>query len=340
MIRLPHARIYGTLGRLLLAVATILTLAQASAQPASAAVQIDIPGPIGSGIFGSSVTALPNGNFVVLDSKMSSEGKTRLGAVYLYDGKTGTMISQLTGENANDQVGSGGVVVLANSNFVVISPFWNRPVGGSLLQSAGAVTWVNGRAGLNGLVSVSNSLVGSSLDDVVGSANVQNLPNGNYVVMSSAWDNGAIVDAGAVTWGNGATGTAGDVSPSNSLVGSTPGDALGYGGVTALTNGNYVVSSPFWDDASVVDAGAVTWGNGTTGVVGYVSFATSLIGGTNYDNISSGGVTALSNGNFVVCSPYWSSSQANSAGAVTLGNGAVHILGIVSASNSLVGGSV
>tara|TARA_R110002167_G_scaffold280723_1_gene486264 strand:+ start:3028 stop:3408 length:381 start_codon:yes stop_codon:yes gene_type:complete len=35
--------------------------------------------------------------------------------------------------------------------------------------------------------------------------------------------------------------------------------------VTALTNGNYVVRSPFWDYRAVAGAGAVTFGNGTTG---------------------------------------------------------------------------
>ena len=29
--------------------------------------------------------------------------------------------------------------------------------------------------------------------------------------------------------------------------------------MTALTNGNYVVGSPYWDNGAVADAGAVTW---------------------------------------------------------------------------------
>jgi hypothetical protein len=48
--------------------------------------------------------------------------------------------------------------------------------------------------------------------------------------------------------------------------------------VTALTNGNYVVRSPIWDNGSVVNAGAVTWGDGATGVTGLVSVFNSLLG--------------------------------------------------------------
>ena len=36
----------------------------------------------------------------------------------------------------------------------------------------------------------------------------------------------------------------------NSLVGSTAGIRSATGGVTALTNGNYVVGSPYWDNGA------------------------------------------------------------------------------------------
>ena len=136
------------------------------------------------------------------------------------------------------------------------------------------------------------------------------LSNGNYVVRSPFWDNGVTADAGAVTWGSGTTGVAGAVSAANSLVGSTASDAdwlgwrdcaeqrqlrgaqyllgqrrhrrrrgghlgewdqrrrrpgvssqqpggqhasdqVGFYGVTALSNGNYVVSSPNWDNGAI-----------------------------------------------------------------------------------------
>jgi hypothetical protein len=74
-----------------------------------------------------------------------------------------------------------------------------------------------------------------------------------------------VVDAGAVTWENGIGGITGVVSALNSLVGTTASDQVGYGGVTALSNGNYVVRSPAWDNGPVVSAGAVTWGVGLAG---------------------------------------------------------------------------
>ena len=49
---------------------------------------------------------------------------------------------------------------------------------------------------------------------------LQALSNGNYVVSSQDWDNGAILNAGAVTWGDGTSGITGTVTVTNSLVGS------------------------------------------------------------------------------------------------------------------------
>ncbi len=53
--------------------------------------------------------------------------------------------------------------------------------------------------------------------------------------------------------------------------------------MTALTNGNYVVASPNWDNGPIVDAGAVTWGDGTTGITGPVTTTNSLHGTTAGD---------------------------------------------------------
>src|SRR5262249_26317451 len=59
----------------------------------------------------------------------------------------------------------------------------------------------------------------------------------------------------------------------------------GYSGVVALSNGNYVVNSPNWDNGAASDAGAVTWGSGTTGVSGVVSSANSLVGNSAYSGL-------------------------------------------------------
>jgi hypothetical protein len=300
---------------------------------AARGAQTDIIGPPGSGQFGSNVVHLPNGNFVVADPNYSiPAGAAMVGAVYLYN-PSGTIISTLTGSTANDQVGGGGVVVLSNGNYVVISLGWDN----GAVSNAGAVTWGNGTSGVSGTVSAANSLVGSTSNDTVGISGVTTLSNGNYVVISTSWDNGAATNAGAVTWGNGATGVSGTVSAANSLVGGTTNDTVGSGGVTALNNGNYVVRSQLWDNGTATNAGAVTWGNGTTGVSGAVSAANSLVGSTSNDAVGIAGVTELSNGNYVVNSPNWDNGAVVNAGAVTWGNGTSGVSGAVSAANSLVG---
>ena len=397
--------------------------------------QFDITGPAGSS-FGTSVTVLPNGNFVVTDPGYDAPGPiTNVGAVYLYDGVTFAVISTLTGSTANDQVGSESVTVLSNGNYVVRSISWNSTRGAvtwgsgtsgvtgavsaanSLVGttpgdhvgisvtpltngnyvvrntawngSRGAVTWGSGTTGIAGAVSAANSLVGSAAYDQVGSAGVSVLDNGNYVVRSPFWHNGAVTDAGAatlgsgtsgitgavsaanslvgttagdqvgaglsvlangnyilfskswnglrgaVTWGSGTTAVTGAVSAANSLVGRTASDQIGYG-LTLLANGNYVVRSPYWDNGAVTDVGAATWGSGTTGVTGAVLAANSLVGTTAGDNVGSG-VGALANGNYVVSSQYWDNGALANAGAVTWGSGTTGMTGAVSAANSLVG---
>jgi hypothetical protein len=294
--------------------------------PGARAAQFDLPTPDCSGAFGSNVTVLPNGNFVVTDPAYHASGPILdAGAVYLYDGVTLTVISILTGSTANDLVGSGGVRVLSNGNFVVISTNWN---GGR-----GAVTWGNGTTGVTGTVSSSNSLVGSAAGDQIGSPGVTALNNGNYVVTSTNWNGGR----GAATWGNGTTGVTGVVSSANSLVGSTAGDQIGKHGVTALNNGNYVVRSLFWNNSGVANAGAATWGSGTAGVKGAVSSANSLVGSTANDEVGLSGVTALNNGNYVVCSYQWANGAVAQVGAVTWGSGTSGVKGTISSANSLIG---
>ena len=313
-----------------------------AAVPAFAATQTDIPGPAGSGAFGTSVTVLPNGNFVVTDPTYSiPAGAASVGAVYLYDGATLSIISTLTGSTANDSVGNGGITVLTNGNFVVSSSSWNNGAA----TSAGAATWGSATAGVNGAVTASNSLIGGSSNDSIGSAGgITALSNGNFVVNSSNWTNpvGPVSTVGAVTWCNGNGGTVGLVSVSNSLAGGTTNDAVGIGGVKALTNGNYVVASTSWTNpaGSLSNAGAATWGNGSGGTVGLVTSSNSLVGGTANDQVGSL-VKALTNGNYVVASVNLTNPTGPTAyaGAATWGNGTGGTVGLVTSSNSLIGGT-
>jgi uncharacterized protein DUF5650/carboxypeptidase family protein/uncharacterized protein DUF4214 len=339
--RFPVTRFPFLHGRQFLSVACLIFL-MLSFNPAKAS-QTDIAGPVNSGAFGTTVTLLPNGNIVVTDPTF---GATDVGAVYLYSGATLALISTLTGSTANDQVGFDGITVLTNGNYVVRSHFWDNPTGPA--ADAGAVTWCSAATGCSGTVSSGNSLIGGTLNDLVGQDSVTALTNGNYVVRSQLWNNptGPVADAGAATWVNGATGLpVGLVAPGNSLIGGTAFNLVGNAPVTALTNGNYVVGSALWDKPApgpITNAGAVTWCDGTTFTSAVVASGNSLIGGTMNDNVGSGGATALTNGNYVVRSTSWdnTSPAAADAGAVTWGNGLGGTVGPVNSGNSLVGGTL
>ncbi len=349
----------------------------------AAAGQIDIAGPAGSGQFGATVTVLPNGNFVVSDPIYNAPGPiAAVGRLYLYNGKTLALINTMTGTAANDLIGRGGVTVLANGDFVVVSPDWNNSIGAvtrcsatsgcpatisaanSLVGSAGtpgvgaaaqalpngnyvvlswnwnnaigAATWCSGTSSCVGAVSTANSLVGSTSGDMVGAYSIFVLANGNYVVQSAFWNNGAATYAGAVTPCSGTAACTGTVSAANSLVGSTSSDLIGEYGITVLTNGGYVVNSPYWNNGAISDAGAATFCNATSGCIGTISATNSLIGSTADDHV---GITsfALNNGNYVTATPDWHNGALVNAGAATFGNGTTGRVGPITSANSLVG---
>ncbi len=286
----------------------------------------DVPGP-------SQVTPLANGNYVV-ESGCWTDGVTpAIGAVTWANGLKPThgrvsVNNSLVGTVENERLGFFGVKPLRNGNFVVLNTAWKN--------GRGAATWVSGTVGLSGVISAQNSLVGSASGDAVGFTATA-LSDGNYVIASPYWSHADTANVGAVTWANGATGLSGQVSASNSLIGSVAMDLVGYLGVTALSNGSYVVASPLWNNATASQAGAATLVAGGGRFSGRVTASNSLIGTSANDNVSSGGVTALSNGNYVVVSPLWNNGIAQVTGAVTWANGLVGLSGTVSPGNSLVG---
>lgn len=313
------------------------------------------------------VTELSSGNVVVQTYTWHNPttNADNAGAVTWMDGATGMLVdgstggtisdlNSLVGDVANSSVGNYTLTQLGNGNVVIRSPQWN--------SSAGAVTWMDGATGALadgsswGVISAANSLIGSTANDSVGSGGVTEVTDyanfWNYVVRSSAWDNGTIVDAGAITWVDGATGSTSDglgvISTANSLVGSSANDQIGFNywnanGVLALSNGNIVFANSAWNGGM----GAVTWMEGATGVLadgssgGAVLATNSLVGSTANDNIGMFGMTEITDystfSNYVIQSPDWTNGAAASAGAVTFGDGLTGTVGVVSGSNSLVG---
>ncbi len=283
------------------------------------------------------IVVLTNGNYVISSPTWDDGLTADVGAVTWGNGATGSAgvvssANSLIGSTAFDSVGDG-IFMLTNGNYVVTSEAWDNGVA----IDAGAVTWANGTTGLAGVVSTTNSLVGSTTDDQIGNNGVAALSNGNYVVQSQDWDRGAIVDAGAITFADGTTGITGAITDTNSLVGSTAGDRLSNGGLFKLTNGNFVLCNSRWDNGPIVDAGAVTLVSGTTGITGMISAANSLVGDSANDDIGVGGITVLNNGNYVIRSPKWDDGVTINAGAVTWANGTTGITGFIDNTNSLVG---
>lgn len=302
--------------------------------------QFIVAGPAGSQRFGNTVAVLPNGDFVVADPQAPGAGGIpQAGAVYHYR-PNGSLVATLRGASAGDQIGGSdligttGIFVLANGNYLVRSPRWDN---GSAVD-AGAVTFVRGDTGLEGVVSASNSLVGSSANDFIGFRRPLALANGNYLVLATDWNNGTATDAGAIVFGSGTTGISGPISASNALVGAGANDFIGSAGnIDLLTNGNWVARHPQFDAGALVDAGAVTFGSATTGRFGVVSAANSLVGTSASDRVGSRNVTALANGNYVVPVPQWDNGAIVDAGAVVFGSGTSGVAGLLTTDKALFG---
>ncbi len=158
-----------------------------------------------------------------------------------------------------------------NGDYVVLRPSWDSPT----VQDAGAVTRINGDTGLTGFVDATNSLVGPRTATFRG-ATLTELTNGNFVIAQPNWTDDEGTTIGAATLIDSSGEATGVFDASTSLVGSSEDDFEDVV-VTPLSNGNYVVETPFWDDETLVNAAAVTWQSGTTAVGAEVSPAISVI---------------------------------------------------------------
>ena len=284
------------------------------------------------------ITVLINNHYVVSSYDWDSGSLIDVGAVTWCHGESGctgpiTSENSLTGVHAYDRAGRGGVAGLPNASYVVLTPAWDL----NKIKEVGAATWCDGEVGCSGQISTENSLVGSFSYDRVGSGGISILANSNYVVHSPIWDNGRVVDAGAVTWCNGQTGFNGTVSVSNSLVGSSHYDLIGNGGIATLMNGSYVVLSTRWNSGLIYDAGAATWCDGETGCSGSVSASNSLTGEKNYDRVGYGGVLELANDSHLILSPSFNNGYKVDAGAVTWCNNDGGCTGVIDETNSTLG---
>jgi trimeric autotransporter adhesin len=287
------------------------------------------------------VVALSNGNYVVDSPLWRNSDDTRIGAVTWGNGTTGSAgdvadtnsLVGIAGGGAGDVGTNKGVIALSNGHYVVVSPNWD-----SGTTDVGAVTWMDGTSSFGGLISLANSLSSNSAFMKVGDGGVTALTNGNYVVSSTRYGG---TNQGAVTWIDGSSSFSGLVSNANSLFGTTAIDNVGVDGVVALTNGNYVVRSQWWDNGGTADVGAVTWGNGTTGTFGAVTTANSLFGSAASEQLGSEDIVVLTNGNYVVANSTRDNGANTDAGMATWVNGSTGLTSngsnAISSANSLIG---
>ncbi|MBP6900314.1 MAG: filamentous hemagglutinin N-terminal domain-containing protein [Burkholderiaceae bacterium] len=295
------------------------------------------------------VKELGNGHVLLASPGWNDGSATLAGAITWINGSTGALVggglggtvsaaNSLVGSHSGDLLGFrlpvDGVAELSNGNFLLINPQWH--------EERGAVTWGSGTAGMAGTVSAANSLVGSTGSDPASLS--LSTPNELYrIVGGAAVLNGDWIDRKS----------------------DLAGDRVGYGGVTALADGHAVVGSPLWSQstawtqtAAPSSLGAVTWINGSNGQLingaagGTVGAANSLVGGQAGDAVGyspwidpysgqhyvASGVTALAGGRYAVASPWWSNGAVANVGAVSFAS-AGGLAGVVSSSNSLVGGT-
>ncbi len=273
---------------------------------------------------------------VLISSPSWSEEKKEIGAltpVFLSERQKGFSVSKensIYGSHEKDRIGSGGIHILPNHNYLILSPHFHY----GEIQQAGAVTFVS-KGERAFAITEKNSLHGIQEMDQVGCGGVLSLNKGNYLVFSPLWNQENNLRAGAVTLMNGekgfdmrffsqGRGTA--VSLNNSLCGSHFNDQVGSHGAKLLENGNYVVVSPFWKEGR----GAVTllrgdsgkdfqWFSKGAGI--FVSEANSLSGERPGDNVGKDGVFLFGKNHYAVASGDCSINGIEKAGAITLVNG-------------------
>ncbi|QRR00559.1 T9SS type A sorting domain-containing protein [Dyadobacter sandarakinus] len=272
----------------------------------------------GDNVGGGGIHALTNGNYVVLSSEWNGQGAVTWGS-----GKTG--IKGLVGaQNSVIAHAYGGRILGADQPGVV--PLVN---GNYVINDMTGVRWMDGTQPSTGPIDSTNAF-GAGENSWPGNRGIFPLTNGHYVVVGT----GPIYN-GTITWCNGTKPTTGAASPANSLMGDKMFDNAGIN-ITALPNGNYVVSSNVWHNAP----GAVTWADGTRPTSGYITESNSLIGSAAHDQVGSivpqNGVTILPNGDYLVASPSWNGRR----GAITWGSAAEGVSGMINSCNSVMGANV
>jgi len=284
------------------------------------------PTPCERDRFGYTIVTLSNGNVVVSDPFDSSVAY-RSGAIHLYDPETQKLIKSIYGESKDDSLGFGDyfyddssgsfalndgfIVALPNDNFVIASPYAEE----NGLSDNGSVILVDGETGDQ----IGEKIVGS-VGFQMSYGGVKALTNSNFVISSVFADENGLSDNGLVILVDGQTGK----QIGDTISGDNDRDSLGDGGIVALSNGNFVISS--WNDdvAGNIDAGSIILVNGLTGI----PIGNAITGNDARDQMgvpinvrsqySVPPVKDLGNGNYVIVTPNDDEEGVSNVGSVIL----------------------
>ena len=295
-------------------------------------IELIDPNPQAGDLFGGSYEQELSNGYIAVHEPNDDFAGTDAGAFYIFDPSNGDLVSAFTGTQAGDHIGDYSLWNMGSDYYILRSTQWG--------DYRGALTLFNADTGISGSLSSTNSLVGAATGDYIGYSSYYSLGNDKYLIRSSYWGD----DAGSVTWFDITQGLSGVVGATNSLVGSIADDDVGSY-IYSLGNNKWGIFSPYWDNGSATDAGAVTIIDSEAGIpTGMVSSANSLVGTNTGDYVGSyyyyygyyPDYSTLSGSILMIRSRYW----YDEAGAVTLYDTLTDpITGEISASNSLVGGT-
>ena len=236
----------------------------------------------------SGITALGNGNYVIASRRDDESGVIDAGSVRLVDGSTGQQIgSTLTGDTANDFIGSNGTYALGNNNYIVAS----TEEDADSIINAGSVRLMNGSTGEQ----IGDALTGDFTNDYLGRM-IVTLDNNNFVIGSQFDTENGIVEAGSVRLVNGSTAV--QIGPT--LAGDVEFDRLALSRIITLNNSNYVVLSGADDEGGVENAGSARMMNGSTGV----AFGAAIVGEVTGDSSLFSVTKPDSGDHYILSQPY------------------------------------
>ena len=297
-------------------------------------------GGMGVGAAGGAagITPLSNGNYVV--SSYNANGQPGGSYASTWCSGTGPTAANVNTGNSiygtHQNAGYMEVKPLPNGNYLLVNP--NAYL--DYAYGVGCVRWVSGSSQTQGVMPAGSYLRGNCNwngsfyeVDLCGNGGVTVMPDSSFVIYSASY--AMFGRYGALTYA-GPSGSLpnGPVSYINSLCGAAAGD-LAYCSITVLSNNaGWLTTCPNFNGRGCVLAQATSSSyNGWT--LSTSTMGSAMIYGINNDRIGLGGIKALPNGRFVVCSP----AYGGGLGALTLGR-SDSMAGGVSSGNSMVGGVV